>query len=1533
MKGKLLNLKNLIIILGLVVIVITLFLTTSSYAVSDPIDSGDTSVTESSEGDDLSAEVNTDVSLGKLIRTTIGTWYKVVRRVSLWAFVIGYLIVLAKDFVTSKDGTKLKKILLNLLIFLIMLLVIYFLHYLMIGIIEVNNQGVEIAKNLGDRLSGIDGKNDEYDLYETALSKAYEISAVPGFIGIVMYLLLVYYTYKFVFVYAKRFINIIVLILLAPIIFVYSTLKKLISGVNEGTIRKWFKEFIFNVFIQTLHAVFYATFIGFTLKLSDNDENLIGALIALIIFGFIFKVDLFIRKIFNFVGGSTNISSSKTTAMFLDTTDEALSMFGGNVESGVKKFETGVDKFGVKIDDYKARIGKDGFVKTVGGDLKSAGTNIQMRFKEIPNIASEKWNETKEFAGEKFESAKEFAGEKIENVKQMPKKVAKNIKQLPEKVAKEAPKIIKGARTLKNKAFKGIKNGATYAAQKAKQGIEIGKYVLSGEAVKQNLTADEIIEQYHRMRDAKGLEGLRQKVNIAGYSAVNKVKKLKKYSAKKLENLYENANFLVKRKIREIQNEYYYMVTNLKNDYEMLKRVPSIMQKAIIKQQYVRNANALNVDTSNLMALVANINLQDIREVLRTVVEEVGPNSSVMTIVYNEIGPQIFLSSEIGSSRMGLAILAEDRYEEVAANRVERLVTGQKYIKRKLHRVNRKKNIVTPKDIQNLRVNKVYKFSRFSPNTVRRINRKMLRQSVEENRYLLVLSRTRENIQLGELKPSRVPRNLHVEASQNVRFNRNNVVKTVSQIKFSQRNAINNYRRIAINARRVELANNVGNRAMTVRNSIRIGFRQISEMTPGQLGLNRMVQQGDAYRVNDDIVIVKKNRQEAIIKATGIVKQEDNNVVQFVLTNSGKIVQQVVTSEGKIVQPAVDKDGEIIAYEHKIEKVVKAVNTEQVSNKLETTSETQSISETTPEIRAEIKPEVTVNSAINNLEDTIKTTQQEVEEERIVQHIVTLEGKVIEQVINSNNEIEAQEYVVLDENFENATNQIMQVVTSEDLGLPPEATAEERVQKFEDLLQDLGAQPLLEQVLQEAEEDERELVEVTLNKPEEKNTKHLSSDEGIKDLDRRIATLNNSLSNAIDEDYIGDITRTVSEGNYTVDENTGNVEVFYTTENENSFSSETWEIAQELLEAKATSGLVEKAVDEFEENIQNIKNGGLTPEEIEQNQELREAEKRWAKKHGKESEKDIAEKSKKKSKQKKDGENQLVKITFRFFGAVKNPGQAISLSNRYSIKDFYDKVNKLDDANLEKTQERFLREYGSRLEKMQLIPFSFAKSPVEDMDGWDIYIVRNDEVAIQEYEDLLEKYYYDFKEKFKNFADEFDVTSFDDLKNNEELMEKLERKFRIILIRKGEPNVEENARSIVRRIFIDDRFISILKDRVRIKENQEEDTEVENLLEEEKKKAKDKYSIKTTEKAEKDASSNITEKDLEEEKARQSNNLIEQTLAEAAKEQEEEASVNSELNDLLNEIVGMKDKRLYIEVDYNENKNGNKNRNVMQIPY
>ena len=108
------------------------------------------------------------------------------------------------------------------------------------------------------------------------------------------------------------------------------------------------------------------------------------------------------------------------------------------------------------------------------------------------------------------------------------------------------------------------------------------------------------------------------------------------------------------------------------------------------------------------------------------------------------------------------------------------------------------------------------------------------------------------------------------------------------------------------------------------------------------------------------------------------------------------------------------------------------------------------------------------------------------------------------------------------------------------------------------------------------------------------------------------------------------------------------------------------------------------------------------------------------------------------------------------------------------MKDFYDKANKLDNADLARTVERFLQNYGDKLEQMQLMPFNFGKNPVEDMDGWSIYVVTNKEDVTQEEKEkkpeeekqeetsepipasaklLIDKYFVEIKKMFVEFIE------------------------------------------------------------------------------------------------------------------------------------------------------------------------------------
>ena len=1657
MKKKLLNFsKNLIIVLGLVV-VLMLFFTTRSYAASQ--------------------------NLAHIMRETISDWYRVVRNLSISIYSIGYLLI-CLHLLTNNTPEKLKIFKESLARFFIMFAVIFFLHYIMLLIITINQEGISIAKNVGIKLSGIDASTpQEYDLYETALSKAYEIAAVPGFIGLIMYFLLIFYTYKFVIFYVKRYINIIVLILISPIIFVISTIKKILIGINDGWIRKWTKEFIFNVIIQTIQAILYATFIGVVLRLSDNDETLIGALLALIIFGVILKIDTYIRKIFNAVGGSTSIRGSR-----------ALSL----ANSAFSKAEGAITEFGKNVKN-------EGF----GNAVKKDFNNTKFDFKRGLNSI----------------------GQKASHVKS---------------------------------EFKDLNN------------------ILDGQRVKENLTGDEIIREYHNIENPEGLEKLRQgvqgkilQVEATVVGGIDKIKGIGKYSSNKLHEIYNSLDTFKKKKLSEINQEFKYMVNDITNDIEKVKRIPSILKKFKKKQKYIRTSDGINLDVANSMMLVVDTDV-DPKEIIEELKKEYGEGVDASAFIFNNLGAQAFLSEEVGSSALGLSVLAEDNYEKLAEHKVDDLVGKKRPKKRKLKKATNmrsrravKKAAKTVKKSEN--TNKVYKFSRFNPDTARKITNRLLKKSREQNRYLIVLTKTYEDVQMGKLTLARrAVKSASKDINYNMKMTRKKFTKSIRKIKLSQRAAVAQYKETVRKTRRIEMANEVADRAMTAKNTIRLGFKRIDNMTPGQIGLRKMIKSGLAYQVSDDLVIVKKDNTEEKIKATGLFKPEENEVIQFVISEEGKIIPQIVTVDGKIVKPAVTEDGKVIGFlnnslgvvptkkkvknlleqfeviakdyvetsekqldkkskvktknvifennqaNEKINKLLQQIilvvqdyaveqpkkkgkNTspevteidekskkllqkflevakvymndsseQSESNISENVKTNKNVEMKVPEqankkvlkllkqllvasenyveqvnveekaqeefdnekgtleekkLRKQqkiidlLKPketayssegavsqvesrkaayssegtvsqvesrEIAYNSeeAVSQVEPIENEVKSESSLDKVVQRIINLEGNIVEQVVNSDNTVETESYnIVTNVNNETLVQQISEVITNEDLGLEEDVSAEEKVQKFENLLQDLKTQPLLEQVLQTTPEEENELDEIILSSAIEANVPKLKYLDYNDDEDAKRLAVQNMVSKGIitseeaeDDDILGNTLDILNDrvkalasekSDVLVDkvaemeyikfvEDSINLEGFnrehHPTDEQKvdieakteEFSDLLMNLAKERIDqiTKVPVEIIKETIDATHEVLKNAEEGIKTPEEIAREEaekqykkELEKAEKKWAKRNNKKAEKDIYERVKNQGKNSNEASDETVKITLKFFGNVKNQGQSVVLSNKNSIKDFYDKADKLDGSDLKKTQERFLQVYGGKLNELQLTPFSFAKCPVEVMDGWSIYVVSVKEDVTEDekvrekivepieesVEELIDRYIYDLRRTFTKFVEENEIDSFDTLHQNPTLLQTLNRKIRTILFRRGEPDSTVKSTEIVNNLHKDVRFRNVLKE-------VNDEISTKKFAEERVRKAKERMEIKSKEEAEKEASNRISKKEIENDKKRQKEKLAEQVFDEMTRQEEKVVMVNPDLQNLLEQL---NENKVYIEVGETKSKK----KDVMRFQY
>lgn len=237
-----------------------------------------------------------------IIKTNVAMWYYIFRILSIviMLLVLIYLgIQIALTSVTEKKAVY-KQMLIS---WVVGFTIIFSINYIMYFIINLNEALINfVIPNYED--------GSEISLYESVRSKAYEIKATTGFAGLIMYIILVYYAIRFLLVYFKRYLTVTILALISPFIGVAYALEKVNKkGRGRGEIwGNWFKDFLYSVILQSMHALIYTIFITIILKLTEN--SIIGIFIAFIFLHYMVKMDPILRKIFGLAGGKNTAKLS-----------------------------------------------------------------------------------------------------------------------------------------------------------------------------------------------------------------------------------------------------------------------------------------------------------------------------------------------------------------------------------------------------------------------------------------------------------------------------------------------------------------------------------------------------------------------------------------------------------------------------------------------------------------------------------------------------------------------------------------------------------------------------------------------------------------------------------------------------------------------------------------------------------------------------------------------------------------------------------------------------------------------------------------------------------------------------------------------------------------------------------------------------------------------------------------------------------------------------------------------------------------------
>ncbi len=256
-----------------------------------------------------------DQNIVLLLRKAISLWYFILRYISIAVMLVILLILGIKIAITTVASEKAvyKKMLVD---WFVGFIIIFTIHYIMIGIVLLNQIGIDLIKNTANKVYSQDQRiyvsedpseygskkyqtktteDLEVSLYESVRTRAYDAKLTNGCIGLVLYACLVYFAYKFTFIYLKRILNIAILTIISPLVAVSFAFNKIMTG-KASIFSKWLKEYFTVVIIQFFHALVYVTFVMGTLKISLSSVT--GILFVLILLKYMTEAEKIIRAIF-----------------------------------------------------------------------------------------------------------------------------------------------------------------------------------------------------------------------------------------------------------------------------------------------------------------------------------------------------------------------------------------------------------------------------------------------------------------------------------------------------------------------------------------------------------------------------------------------------------------------------------------------------------------------------------------------------------------------------------------------------------------------------------------------------------------------------------------------------------------------------------------------------------------------------------------------------------------------------------------------------------------------------------------------------------------------------------------------------------------------------------------------------------------------------------------------------------------------------------------------------------------------------------
>lgn len=240
------------------------------------------------------------------LRETILGWYYALRNLAIVALlsILVYVAIRMILSTVSQDKAKYKMMFKD---WLVALCLLFFMHYIMVGILNLSSTITEAIGTSGQSYSSELSKeilaniekatqlNGDSPLFKEDTGDTVIRTAIKEAMNrTVIYAAMVIMNIIFICKYVIRSLTIMFLTLLAPITCITYPIDKISDGKAQAY-DMWFKEFLYQVIIQPFHLLLYVVLIGSSAQLAGN--NLIYAMLC---FGIMIPAEKFVKQMFGF---------------------------------------------------------------------------------------------------------------------------------------------------------------------------------------------------------------------------------------------------------------------------------------------------------------------------------------------------------------------------------------------------------------------------------------------------------------------------------------------------------------------------------------------------------------------------------------------------------------------------------------------------------------------------------------------------------------------------------------------------------------------------------------------------------------------------------------------------------------------------------------------------------------------------------------------------------------------------------------------------------------------------------------------------------------------------------------------------------------------------------------------------------------------------------------------------------------------------------------------------------------------------------